>query len=76
MNADSRIRYFDAGIGNRKLIDFENNVPSDSGYFNIEAYFNPESIMRYVQTYEELTDVNSQYYNMICIDPSYIQTKV
>lgn len=76
MSADSRIRYFDAGIGNRKLIDFENNVPSDSGYFNIEAYFNPESIMRYVQTYEELTDENSQYYNMICIDPSYIQTKV
>lgn len=76
MSADSRIRYFDAGIGSRKLIDFENNVPNNSGYFNIEAYFNPESIMRYVQTYDELIDENSQYYNMICIDPSYIQTKV
>jgi hypothetical protein len=75
MSADSRIRYFDAGIGDKKLIDFEIpdcviNYPND--YFNVEAYFNPESIMRYVQEYDE-NNGNGDYCNMICVDPIYIQ---
>ena len=72
MSADPRIRYFDAGIGNKKLIDFAN--PNESGsFFNVEAYFNPESIMRYVQTDTENKHESSPYYNYICVDPMYIQ---
>ena len=74
LQSDNRIRYFDAGIGNKKLIDFENVLNNYSMYFNVEAYFNPQSIMRYVQTYHEtVEDTSSPYYNMICIDPNYIQ---
>jgi hypothetical protein len=71
--SDPRIRYFDAGIGTKKLIDFEISQMTTQVY-NTEAYFNPMSIMRYVQTYNELLDSTSPYYNMICIDPNYIQT--
>ena len=41
-NADSRIRYFDAGRDNKKLVDW-----SDS--FDVDNYFNPISIMRFNQ---------------------------
>jgi hypothetical protein len=71
--SDPRIRYFDAGIGTKKLIDFEISQMTTQVY-NTEAYFNPMSIMRYVQTYNELLDSTSPYYNMIYIDPNYIQT--
>lgn len=75
MSSDSRIRYFDAGIGDKKLIDFENLNPIASGtYFKTESYFNPISIMRYVQRWDELVNTNSPYYNYITIDPAYIQT--
>lgn len=72
LNSDPRIRYFDAGIGNKKLIEYQ-QPENSSNYFNVEAYFNPESIMRYVQTVDEIMDENSEYYNMICVDPNYIQ---
>jgi ribulose bisphosphate carboxylase small subunit len=73
IQSDSRIRYFDAGMGSNKLIEYD--VPeSSTNYFNTEAYFNPESIMQYVQTVEEvLDDETSKYFNMITIDPAYIQ---
>lgn len=71
LSSDPRIRYFDAGIGDKKLIYFGDR---ESGFFNVDAYFNPISVMRYVQTYQEITDENSDFYNMLCIDPSYIQT--
>ena len=77
VSSDSRIRYFDAGIGSKKLIEFDDLLAeeqTDEKYFNIEAYFNPESIMRYVQTYEDNNSTSSKYYNMICIDPTYLQT--
>lgn len=70
--SDPRIRYFDAGIGTTKLIDYQ-NLANTSQTYNTEAYFNPMSIMRYVQTYAEVSDQSSPYYNMICIDPNYIQ---
>ena len=72
LQADSRIRYFDAGIGNRKLITYPNPSGSEN-FYNVEAYFNPISIMKYEQTYEEIKNPHSIYYNMICVDPSYIQ---
>ena len=72
LESDSRINYFDAGIGSNKLITYT-QPPEPNNYFNIEAYFNPESIMRYVQTFEDNNDETSQYYNMIMVDPSYIQ---
>ena len=71
LSSDPRIRYFDAGIGDKKLIYFGDR---EGGFFNVDAYFNPISVMRYVQTYQEITDENSDFYNMLCIDPSYIQT--
>lgn len=72
--SDSRIRYFDGGLGERKLIDYENIQQDMSNYFNVKAYFNAESIMRYVQSYSgENDDVTSPYYNYISVDPSYIQ---
>lgn len=65
LESDSRIRYFDAGIGSTKLISFTvPNLDDVSQYYNPEAYFNPESIMKYEQ---------SAYDNMILIDPMYIQ---
>ena len=74
-NSDSNIRYFDAGMGTKKLIDFANLMDSTSSslYFTPEAYFNDESIMRYAQTYDECVQTpSSQYYNYISVDPSYI----
>lgn len=68
--SDPRIRYFDAGIGDKKLIYFGSRIQN---CFNPEAYFNDTSVMRYVQTYQEITDPTSEFYNMICIDPNYIQ---
>lgn len=75
MSADSRIRYFDAGIGDKKLIDFAQPNPSNT-FFNTEAYFNSESIMRYVQTEAENRNAQSPYSNYICVDPIYIQEGV
>lgn len=73
---DDRIRYFDAGIGDKKLIDFAIPDNAPAVHYNVEAYFNPESIMRYVQKYDgELNNEESPYYNYICIDPMYIQSK-
>ena len=73
LNSDSRIRYFDGGLGNIKLIDFANIQPDTGAYFNVKAYFNPESIMRYVQTEEDNSSGASEYQNYITVDPSYIQ---
>ena len=73
LNSDSRIRYFDGGLGNIKLIDFANIQPDTGAYFNVKAYFNPESIMRYVQTEEDNSSSASEYQNYITVDPSYIQ---
>ena len=68
MEADPRIRYFDAGIGDKKVIVYNAQLgESASDFFNIDAYFNPESIMRYVQN----TDSSN---NLLIIDSSYIQT--
>jgi hypothetical protein len=84
LQSDSRIRYFDAGIENKKLIDYE-VYGNESDYYNIEAYFNPTSIMRYVQTLDEIlkeyeysesdqsTPIPNPYYHMIWVDPAYIQ---
>lgn len=73
---DDRIRYFDAGIGDKKLIDFAIPDNAPEGHYNVEAYFNPESIMRYVQKYDgEINNEESPYYNYICIDHMYIQSK-
>lgn len=70
-NCDNRIRYFEGGIGKKSMIYF---TPSyEEKYFNTEAYFNPESIMRYVQTVDEITSDDGEYKNMIYVDPSYIQ---
>jgi hypothetical protein len=77
LKSDDRIRYFDAGIGNKKLIDFAypDNLNEEQKYYNVEAYFNPESIMRYVQTFDENNTEISDYYKMIIVDPTYIQTQ-
>lgn len=72
MSADSRIRYFDAGMGNKKLIEFAAPHTAQN-FFNTEAYFNPESIMRYVQTEEDNRNTSSPFYNYISVDPLYIQ---
>lgn len=71
--SDGRIRYFDGGLGNTKLIDFAQIQNDSSSYFNVKAYFNPESIMRYVQTVGENSSDTSDYANYISVDPSYIQ---
>lgn len=72
--SDNRIRYFDGGLGEKKLIDYTVSQQNTSNYFNIKAYFNPESIMRYVQVYQgENDNADSPYYNYISVDPSYIQ---
>ena len=42
-NADSRIRYFDAGRGDKKLVDWSIQA------FDVDGYFNPISIMRFNQ---------------------------
>lgn len=80
LSADSRIRYFDAGLGDRKLIVFEEQTvtghQTNNNVFNIEAYFNPISIMQYVQTYSENVNIDQTYYNYISVDPTYIQTVI
>jgi hypothetical protein len=75
LSSDSRIRYFDGGMGSIKLIDFANIHYDMSNYFNVKAYFNDESIMRYVQTFDENMNDSPEntYYNYISVDPSYIQ---
>lgn len=72
LDADDRIRYVDAGVGTKKLIEFDNNL-TDEPHYNTEAYFNPISIMRYVQTIKTNSDINNSSYNYISVDPSYIQ---
>jgi hypothetical protein len=75
VSSHNNIRYFDAGMGNKKLIEFENPVDPEhrNEYFIPEAYFNDESIMRYAQSADEcLGDPTSNYYKYITIDPTYI----
>lgn len=77
VSSDERIRYFDAGMGDKKLIEFENLISeADSeDYFSPEAYFNSESIMKYNQDSQEcIYNENSIYYNYITVDPEYILT--
>ena len=77
VSSDERIRYFDAGMGDKKLIEFENLISeADSeDYFSPEAYFNSESIMKYNQDSQEcIYNENSPYYNYITVDPEYILT--
>lgn len=62
--ADSRIRYFDAGMGDKKVIVYQNGISDTSNYFNTEAYFNAESIMKYCEP-ESNED-------LLRIDPTYI----
>lgn len=68
------IRYFDAGMGSSKLIDFE-DITTDK---TIESYFNNYSMMRYVQSYTEneteiLPDSSlNPYYHQLIIDPEYV----
>ena len=80
LSSDSRIRYFDAGLGDKKLIAFEDILTSSGDdslkYFNTEAYFNDESIMRYVQTFGELESGTSPYSGYITVDPTYIYSGV
>ena len=70
MEADPRIRYFDAGIGDKKVIVFNTPMTDVQNYFNVDAYFNPESIMRYTQTVE-----NNENQNLLRIDTAYIQKR-
>lgn len=74
------IRYFDAGIGNRKLIDIDKSVDF--------TYFNNSSLMYFVQSLNGLTigesfipgnnqkkiseDEDNPYYNILSIAPEYI----
>ena len=77
LQSDPRIRYFDAGIGDKKLIEYTKieDTAIANPVYNIEAYFNAESIMRYVQTVDENKYDSSPYYNMIIIDPAYLQSQ-
>jgi hypothetical protein len=80
LESDHRIMYFDSGLGDKKLIAFE-DIVSDSDYldvkyFNTEAYFNDESIMRFVQTVGELETKTSPYYGYLTVDPAYIYSGV
>jgi hypothetical protein len=77
------IRYFDAGLGSRKLIDVDESVDI--------SYFNATSMMYYVQTPEGFTKGNmhmlgnnevysdrehttpNPYYQILSIAPEYIQ---
>lgn len=80
-DAHDMIRYFDAGVGNRKLIDIDKSVDY--------TYFNSYSMMYYVQTMDgfevegTFIDGNNKstkkdsktpnpYYNMLSIAPEYI----
>ena len=83
-NAHADIRYFDAGLGNRKLIDIDDSIDF--------TYFNPTSMMYYIQgndtrtlpgtnfkrygNNEEYIDtahtVPNPYYQLLSIAPEYI----
>ena len=64
-NCDERIQYFDAGIGSKKLIEWDKDIR--------ESYFNDISLMHYIQTYEENNkDVTSDYYKLLVVDSSCI----
>ena len=78
------IRYFDAGLGSKKLIDVDESADI--------SYFNSTSMMYYVQTAEGFTKgsmhmagnskpylddegtIPNPYYNILSIAPEYIQT--
>ena len=83
MDSHEMIQYFDAGLGDRKLIDIDNSVDI--------SYFNPTSLMYYVQTENGLdngsmhmdgnntpnTNINNAqtanpYYKLLSIAPEYI----
>ena len=83
MDSHEMIRYFDAGLGNRKLIDIDDTVDI--------SYFNPVSLMYYVQTPNGLDNgsmhmdgnndvyINNDsaqppnpYYKILSISPEYI----
>lgn len=82
IDSHEMIQYFDAGLGNRRLIDIDESVDI--------SYFNPTSLMYYVQTPDGLnrgsmymygnnvpyidtakTEPNP-YYNILSIAPEYI----
>ena len=74
MGADSRIRYFDAGIGDKKLVNFE--TISNSGglnFFRTEAYFNAQSIMQFDATNTYSKGLENP---TLMIDPEYIEKQV
>jgi hypothetical protein len=84
-NAHEYIRYFDAGLGDKKLIYIDDNIDF--------SYFNDTSLMYYVQDYDTynitLSDgtqypiygdgamyiegnQNNKYYHLLSIAPEYI----
>ena len=82
IDSHEMIQYFDAGLGNRKLIDIDESVDI--------SYFNPTSLMYYVQTPDGLNKGSmymygnntpyidsaqttpNPYYNILSIAPEYI----
>lgn len=82
IDSHEMIQYFDAGLGNRKLIDIDESVDI--------SYFNPTSLMYYVQTpdglskgsmymygnnkpYKDASETEpNPYYNILSIAPEYI----
>ena len=73
LEADTRIRYFDAGLGDKKLIEFQNVSNNPEDYFNVQAYFNAESLMMYAQSEQDNSQEGGPYFNWISVDPMYIQ---
>ena len=72
-SCDDRIRYFDAGMGSKKLVNFEtpSSTSESSGYFRTEAYFNVQSIMRF----DAAKTINADH-PCIIVDPEYIEKKI
>lgn len=69
-DASDKISYFDAGLGERKLIDMDKSVD--------ESYFNNTSLMYYYQTFENNNSAknsdgsNNPYYKLLSVSPEYI----
>lgn len=69
LDSSNMIRYFDAGLGDRKLIDLDKSVD--------DSYFNNTSLMYYYQTFENNNqekdgDSDNPYYKLLSISPEYI----
>ena len=68
--SSSKISYFDAGLGDRRLIDLDKSVD--------ESYFNDTSLMYYYQTMDNNSaatnkdGTDNQYYKLLSISPEYI----